>query len=104
MFIFQPVINISVTIGLIVFVTKHIGSHIFKYGQYFAFFIWIVFFLISFDKYHPYQLSIILNALKALQCFKPTLSSLLINNWNLSSDEFSTYNYFCQYQVGDLQD
>ena len=44
MFIFQPVINISVTIGLIVFVTKHIGSQIFKYGQYFAFFIWIVFF------------------------------------------------------------
>ena len=44
MFIFQPVINIFVTIGLIVFVTKDIGSHIFKYGQYFAFFIWNVFF------------------------------------------------------------
>ena len=46
-----------------------------------------------FDNYHPYNLSITLKALAALEYFELTLLRLLIKNWYLGSYESLAYNY-----------
>ena len=54
MFSFLPLINNSVPMVLIFFVSNHIDNLIIKYDQYFSFFIDVVLFNI-FYKHHSYH-------------------------------------------------
>ena len=52
MFSFLPLINNSVTIGLIFSVSKNISNYIIKNNQYFSFFIWIIIVIVFINIIH----------------------------------------------------
>ena len=72
------------------FVTKH-SIHIIKYNQYFAFFIWIVFFNTFIKISHIIE--IFINALESLECFNPEPWRFLVKNWYFASQGSLAYQW-----------
>ena len=69
-----------------IFITKHISNHIIKYDQYFAVFIWIMFFNIFINIIHITR--VFNKSLRILKCFKLVFWRLLTNNWYFVSYRF----------------
>ena len=90
---FLPLINKSVTIYL-QFITKQISNHI-RNNQYFALFIWILFFNI-FTVISSITFKYSIKDLESFKCFK---SFFLISNWYFASYWSLAYQYILSLSV-----
>ena len=93
---FLPLINSSVTISGY----KHINNHIMKYGQFFKFFICIVFINVLINVIHVMKYSI--KVIESLQCFEYILLRLFINYRYFGSYGSLCINMFYQYLADGL--
>ena len=95
MFSFLPLINNSVTIGLIFSVSKNISNYIIKNNQYFSFFIWIIIVIVFINIIHIIR--VFIKSFRIIERF-------LNENWYFASYRSLAYKYIYHYLVFDLLD